>query len=145
MISLYIIFIWIVLAFIAAAFWEAYAEGTNVGAKQQCGWTIKVGKYKIKAYHFWLWYVMMPMLLILPLFVEFSKPLLGTIIAGFFIGAVAEDFLWYIVNPKYEFKKWNPKDVSCWPWWGIGKLRLPYFYWIYFLGAILSYWFLIKT
>lgn len=144
MISLYLIFIWIIFAFVSAAFWEAYAEGENVGASQQCGWTIKIGKYKIKAYHFWLWYVMMPMLLILPLLVDFSFSLLGTIISGFCIGSVAEDFLWYVVNPKYPFKKWNPKDVNCWPWWGIGKFKLPYFYWIYFIGAILSWYFLIK-
>jgi len=132
------------MAFSASAFWEAYGEGENVGARQQCGWTIKIGKYQIKAYHFWLWYVSIPMFLILPLFIGFSKELLGTILAGFFIGCVAEDFLWYIVNPKYPFKKWTPKHVKAWPWWGVNRFKLPYFYWIYFLGTILSWWFLIK-
>lgn len=144
MIPLYLIFIWIILAFASCSFWEAYAEGKNVGAKQQCGWRIKIGKWEYKAYHFWLWLVTIPMLLILPLFISFSRELLGVIIAGYLIGSVVEDFLWYLVNPKYPFKKWNPKDVSAWPWLGIGKFKLPYFYWLYFIGAFLAWRFLIK-
>lgn len=144
MISLALIFLWIILTFLTCSFWEAYAEGENVGASKQCGWVVKIGKYQIKAYHFWLWYISVPMFLALPLFVNFSWPLVGTILTGFFIGNIIQDFFWYIVNPKYSFRNWNPKDVSCWPWWGIGRFKLPYFYWLYFILAFLSWWFLIK-
>ncbi len=140
LISLDLIFIWIILAFATCSFWEAYSEGENVGASKQCGWVIKIGKYQIKAYHFWLWYISVPMFLILPLFINFSKELLGTILACFFIGSVIQDFFWYVINPKFSFKDFNARKVTAWPWF----LGLPYFYWLDFVGAFLSWWFLIR-
>jgi len=63
-----LIFIWIYGAMIAMSFWEAYVEGRNPWNKRKLGWEIKLGKYFVlPSYHFFVFLVMWPLLLSLPL------------------------------------------------------------------------------
>jgi len=62
-----LIFIWIWGAMVAMAFWEAYSEGRNEWDEGKLGWKIKIGRYYFTAYHFYLFLVMWPLLLSLPL------------------------------------------------------------------------------
>jgi len=142
--SLVLVFIFIILAFIATAFWEAYIEGQFGGASQQVGWRFKLFGYHIHAYHFWLWFVTYPLLLAIPLLVAFSRELLGTILAGYFLGAIIEDFLWFVINPQWPFSNFNSQKVNWYPWLKLGNFELPFFYLPYLLFAFFSWWFLVR-
>lgn len=143
--SLFLVFIFIIVAFVATAFWEAYSEGEYGGAIRQVGWRFKLFGYNVNAYHFWLWIVMYPVLLAIPLLVAYSRQLLGTILAGYFLGMVIEDFLWFIVNPRWPFSDFNSQKVTWYPWLKLGKFELPFFYLPFIIFAFLSWWFLIKS
>lgn len=138
-----LIFLWIQAAFAATAFWEAYGEGKNVGASDQCGWVLKIRRFKLTAYHFWTVFVAYPLLVFLPLaVVGFSWHLFGLLLSAYATGWIIEDFLWFVVNPRYPFKKWNPKETTWYPWVTIGRFSLPLFYYIGFLIAFSSWLFL---
>ena len=136
----WIIFIVIMLAFLATAFWEAYAEGKNVGASQSCGWRIKIGKKEIKDYHIMLWWVAYPLLLLLPIIADPSWLMFRFVAAGYFLGSVVQDFMWFVVNPKFPFSKWNPQEAGWYAWLKIGKFQLPAFYLPYIIiGLVLLF------
>lgn len=139
-----IIFLWIILAFVATAIWEAFIEGEHGGAKKQVGWSFKLAGYDVKGYHFWLWLVAYPMLLALPLIVSYSQHLLGIILMGYFIGSVLEDFLWFVINPKWSTKDFRPEKVDWYPWFKIGRFALPFFYLPYLAFTFLAWWFLVR-
>jgi len=61
---------------IAMAFWESYVEGRNAWHKKKLGFKIKIGKYCFTAYHFFLAWIMLPLLLALPL-VIYRRNFLG--------------------------------------------------------------------
>ena len=141
-----LIFIWIWAAMIAMSFWESYVEGKYPWDKRKYGWKIKLGKYCLPAYHFYIFWVMWPLLLTLPLVIYgWDTKLFGILVSAYFSGMIIEDFGWYIVNPAIKFKdSWNPKFASYFPWLVIGKFRIP---WNYLAGmtiAILSWYFLWK-
>ena len=62
-----LIFAWIYAAMIAMAFWEAYVEGRNAWDRGKIGWKIRIGRFCLTGYHFFLAWVMLPLLLTLPL------------------------------------------------------------------------------
>ena len=138
----WILFGLILVAFIATAFWEAYSECEFVGASRACDWRIKIWKKEIHGYHIFLWGVTFPVLLILPLIAAgFSWHLFRFIAAGYFIGSVLEDFLWFVVNPRYPFSKWNSRETTWYKWLKVGKFELPAFYLPYLiLGVGLLFW-----
>jgi|SRR3989344_4170040 len=139
---------YILAIFISIAFWEAYIEGRGGWAANQVGWktNMKVGflRRPLDAYHFWSWLVMIPLFLMLP-FVMFgwNAHLFWLVIIGFLLGTVLEDFLWFVVNPAFPFKDFNPKKVWWHYWVGFGKYKLPEFYLLYPILAILIWQFLL--
>ncbi|MBU1952043.1 hypothetical protein KJ733_03980 [Patescibacteria group bacterium] len=140
-----VIVLWIIMAFIATSFWEAYIEGQHGGAEKQVGWKIKVGKYYLNGYHFWLWVVAYPLLLTLPLVINYSSRVLGLILIGYFLGQVIEDFLWFVVNPQWPFRHFRPDKADWFPWMKFGKkYGLPFFYVPYLIFAFLAWWFLVR-
>lgn len=139
-----LIVIWIITSYASSSFWEAYIEGKHGGAKKQVGPEFKMFGYTIRAYHIWLWFITFPLLLTLPLVINFSTRTLGLILMGYFIGSVAQDFLWFVVNPKWPFKNFRPDKVDWYPWLRIGKFALPFFYIPYLVFAWLAWVFLIK-
>lgn len=139
-----IIFFMIILSLASFSFAEAYVEGRNAWDKKKLGWKFKIGRFTFTGYHFHIFYITFPLLLLTPLILNFSKVLLGTIISAYALGLVIEDFLWFVVNPAVKFSELNPKFADYYPWTKIGKLQIPTFYIIGILISILSWFFLIR-
>lgn len=139
------IFLVIWLAMIAHAFWESSVEGRNAWDRNKYGWKLQLLKnLLITRYHFWLFFVYLPLLVIvLPLVVAgFSIKLLGVLLSAYFSGLVIEDFSWFLVNTEISFKEaWNPKFASYYPWLIIGRLRIPLLY-IIGIALALIFWFI---
>ena len=134
-----LIFIWIIAAFICMAFWEAYVEGKHPWAKKALGWRKRITKrYVLTAYHFWV-NLMFAFLISLPLVVYgWNSELAGVLISAGVIGLIVEDFLWFIVNPFWNLKKFNSKAVYWYHWIKIGKFEIPWGYVIGIAIAVLS-------
>lgn len=130
MVSEVFVLLYIFAVYIAIAFWEANMEGKFGWAAKQCGWSVDLRIWKLTAYHFWLWFVTVPMFLALPLVIfGFHEQLVAVIFAGYFFGAIVEDFTWFFVNPRFPFNKFSSKYVKWYPWLKIGKsFEVPIFY-----------------
>jgi|SRR3989338_7719483 len=141
-----LMFIWIWAAMIANGFWEAYVEGKHAWDKGKLGWKIKTKKRVwLTAYHFWLFVVMWPLLITLPLVIAgFDLRLFGILLSAYFSGLIIEDFTWFIVNPVFNFRHFNSKYVKWYPWMKISKLEIPIFYLVAVLAALSSWYFLWK-
>jgi len=133
-----IVYIW--LAFIATSFWESSVEGRRAWDKGKVGWKLKFGKYVISTrYHFWV-YVMFILLLGLPFLIfGWNKWLFGIILTAFFSGWVVEDFFWYLVNPVVKVRELNTKFASYYPRINFGYFKIPLFYFIGIILAVVSY------
>jgi hypothetical protein len=126
-----LIFAWIWAAFIATSFWESSIEGRNAWAKKQVGWEIKITKnLSMTRYHFYLFWVMIPLLLTLPLVIYgWNLKLFGILASAYFSGIIIEDFFWYVVNPKVKLKELYTPFSDYYPWIKIGKKKIiPLFY-----------------
>jgi hypothetical protein len=139
-----LIFLCVYGAMISASFWEAYVEGRNAWDAGKLGWKIKIGKYVVlTAYHFFLFFMMFPLLLILPLVVYgFDLRLVGILISAYASGMILEDFFWFVVNPTFKIKNWNSKHVTWYPWLKIGKFELPVGYITGLIVFFVSWYFL---
>lgn len=136
----FLVFFWVWLAMAANSFWEAYVEGKDAWNKGKVGWELRVGKYTVTAYHFWLWWVMWPLLLLLPIVAYgWNTHLFGVLLSAYASGMVLEDFLWFVVNPVVPLKNWNPHWAYYYPWLIIGRFRLPLMYVIALAVALLSW------
>ena len=133
------VFLAVQMAMIATALWEARIEGKNIGASEQVGWRANFLGIKFTEYHFWLWIVAYPLLLILPLIVNFSGELAIVLISSYLFGMVWEDFMWFVFNPYFNLSHFNSKEVKWYPWLKIGKFEVPLFYAMYIVVAFLIY------
>ncbi len=140
--NVYLIFAWIWAAMIATAFWEAYVEGRSAGNHGKFGWEIRFTRdISLTAYHFYLFFVMWPLLVTLPLVVNgWDTRLFGILVSAYFTGLIIEDFTWFIVNPMVKFSEWNPKFVDYYPWVRIGKRDLPVLYITHLAVAVIAWW-----
>jgi len=131
------------LAMIAIGCWESSVEGKNAWGKGKLGWKLKYKKRVLFTYyHFWLFIVMIPAFLAIPLVLNYSVELLGVLLSAYFSGLVVEDFTWFVVNPVFPLRKFNSKNAKWHIWLKIGKFEFPYSYIIGIILAILS-WFLL--
>ena len=140
-----LIFIWIYSAFIAMSFWESSVEGRNAWDKGKHGWKIKLTKsFTFTSYHFFLAGIMLPLLFTLPLIIYgWNTKLFGILVSAFFSGMVVEDFFWYIVNPKVQFKELFSSFSDYYPWLKInGRKIIPLGYLAGILIAVLSWIFI---
>jgi hypothetical protein len=131
---------------ISMSFWEAYVEGRNPWDKNKLGWKIKMGKFCLPAYHFYVFWIMWPLLLVLPLAIYgWDARLFGILLSAYLSGMVLEDFGWYLVNPAVKLREWFTDFSDYYPWIKIGgKKIVPAGYILGILGAILSWYFLWK-
>lgn len=131
-------------AMIANAFWESYVEGDNPWDRRKLGWKIKFGhKYCLPAYHFFLFLVMWPLLLSLPLFIYgWNTQLFGILLSAYMTGLILEDFLWFVVNPAVKLSQFNPDYAGYYPWIKIGNFQIPSFYIYELIAAVASWYFL---
>lgn len=139
-----LIFLWIYLAMMAMAFWESEIEGRKAWDEGKLGWKIRLGRYCLPAYHLFLFWVMWPLLLSLPLVIYgWDKQLFGILLSAYFSGVVFEDFLWYVVNPAIKLKdSFNPQFANHYPWLKFGKLAIPTLYPVGEVTSFLSWFFL---
>lgn len=133
----------IVLAFFFSAFWEMAAEGPNGGAATQHGWKIDFGLgegFVLKQYHFFLWYVTVPLFLIVPIVAAgFDKKLICIVLMGYFVGIIVEDFSWVVLNPFFGVEKFSPEYITWNAWTIIGAVKIPTMYIVWSIGAIVSF------
>jgi hypothetical protein len=123
---------------IAFGFAESSIEGKNAWDKKKYGWKIKFGWYKLTRYHFYLFYISIPiMLTVIPLVVSgWSLSLFGTLLSATISGFVIEDFVWFVSNTEISFKKsFNSKFANYYPWINIGKTEIPL---LYIVGTIIA-------
>lgn len=140
-----LIFIWIYMAMIAMSFWESYVEGRNPWDKRKLGWKIKMGRYCLPAYHFYVFFIMWPLLLSLPLIIYgWDLKLFGILISAYFSGMIIQDFMWFVVNPAVKLSEFNSKWVKYYPWIKIGKFEIPTFYVVGLIISALSWYFIWK-
>ena len=141
-----LIFIWIYAAMIAMSFWESYVEGRNAFGKGKLGWKLKFGKYSLPAYHFYVFFIMLPLLLTLPFIIYgWDLRLFGIIISAYFSGMIIEDFMWYVVNPVVNFKEFYSPFSDYYPWLKIKRKKIiPSGYIVNVIIAVLSWYFLWK-
>ena len=140
-----LILIWVYAAMIAMSFWESYVEGRNPWDKRKLGWKIKLGnKFVLPAYHFYVFWVMWPLLLTLSFIIYgWNSRLFGVLISAYFSGMVIEDFGWYVVNPKVKLKEFWTGFSDYYPWIRInGKKIIPWGYLLGVIIAVLSWYFL---
>jgi hypothetical protein len=138
-----LIFVWIYCAMVATSFWEAYVEGRNAWDKGKIGWKLKLGKFKFSGYHFFLFWIMFPLLLTLPLIINgWDYRLFGMIISAYLSGMVIEDFMWYVVNPKVKFKEFFSTFSDYYPWIRFKKHKIiPIGYIVGILVSVLVWYF----
>ena len=139
-----LVFVWIYAAMIATSIWEAAVEGKNSWDKGKLGFKIKIGNYTVlTAYHFFLFGVMFPLLLSLPLVIlGWDTRLFGILLSAYASGMIIEDFFWFVVNPSFNLKNWNSKNVDWYLWLKLGKLQIPVFYLVSIIIAVASWYFL---
>ena len=133
------IFLIIQLAMIATALWESRIEGRNIGASNQTGWKIDIFGTKFTEYHFWLWIVAYPLLLSIPLIIDFSWKLLTVLVCSYIVGLVIEDFMWFVFNSQFSLKHFNSNNVKWYQWLKIGKFEIPFFYPFYIVFSAMIY------
>ncbi|RJQ36555.1 hypothetical protein C4559_04795 [Candidatus Microgenomates bacterium] len=138
-----LIFAWVYLAMIAMSFWEAAVEGSNAWDKGKNGWKIKFGKYCFTSYHFFIFFIMWPLMLTLPLVINgWDVKLFGVLASAYFSGIALEDIMWFAVNPKVELSDFNPKFANYYPWIKIGKISIPLMHTIGIALSILCWYFI---
>ncbi len=134
MIKLIAIFVMELLAFTFIAFYTAAvegAEGGHFGRKKLFGLSADM----------WRFLVVVPLFLSIPLIVgNFDLRLVGTILAGAFIGGILQDFVWFVVNHHFSIRDFNPEKVMWMKWFRLGRFAVPQFYITYAALAVLA-WF----
>ncbi len=139
------IFIWVYAAMIAMSFWESSAEGRNAWRDKKYGWEIKFGGYVwLTRYHFFVFYVMFPILLTLPLIINgWNTQLFGILVSAYSSGIVIEDFGWYVTNTEVKLKEFWTSFSDYYPWVRINKKKIiPVGYVLGILISFLSWYFL---
>ena len=112
------IFLCIWAAMTALSFVEGYVEGRNTWHHRKLGWQFKLpGGFVYPAYHFYLFIVMIPLFLFLPLVIfGWDTKLFGILISAYFSGLVIEDFVYFIVNPAVKFREFWSDFTDYYPW-----------------------------
>lgn len=140
-----LIFVWIYAAMIAMSFWEAYVEGRNPWERRKLGWEIKLwADYVLPAYHFYVFWVMWPLLLTLPFVIYgWDTRLFGIIVSAYSSGMIIEDFGWFVVNPAVKLREFRTTLSDYYPWFKFKRKKIiPCGYVFGILIAILSWYFL---
>jgi len=130
-----IIFLVEILAFVSISFWAAAMEGSTGGI-----FGIK-NLFGLNA-DFYIFYLTVPLFLIIPLIIKPDIKLFGTLLTGYLLGIVLEDLLWFVINPYFGIQKFNSQN-AIWliHWIRLGNLEIPLFYVRYVFGAFLV-WFI---
>ncbi len=142
----FLLFLTIQAAMALFALAEAYQEGKH-GWKYNHRWfSVPLpGGYWLHAYHVFIFLGIFPLFLfVIPLLlVGWNTHLFLVILFSFLMGLVLEDFLWFVVNPQFSFKKWKPKYVRWYPWVQIGTVAIPLGYLVVLLLSSILLFFIL--
>jgi hypothetical protein len=133
----------LLMAFILAE-WEIQIEGKDGWAAKSPGWRIQKGwlmklsgNRPVTGYHFYMTIFMLAFVH-MPIFFTAWSWRLESLLLGFYVGMVlAEDFLWFLLNPHFGLKKFR-KGQIWWhkTWWG----PVPSLYWFLLPLAVALIW-----
>lgn len=139
-----LIFLWIWAAMIANSFWESSVEGRNAWNKKKEGWKFKLFGVIIDRYHFYLYVIMWPLALSLPLIINgWNTKLFGILLSAYISGTIIEDFGWYVVNPIVKLKEFWTDFSDYYPWIKFrGRKIIPLGYLLGIIISVLSWYFL---
>ncbi|MFT4307761.1 MAG: hypothetical protein ACMXYM_00125 [Candidatus Woesearchaeota archaeon] len=115
-------------AMVASGIWESSVEGDNAWEKNKRGWKIGRKPWILTRYHFFLFWVTFPLVLSIPLVLNYSPELLRTIAFGYVTGVLIQDLSWFVSNPGWGLKRWNPENVDWFAWVRIGRFAVPVVY-----------------
>ena len=134
-----LLFFIIQVSFLSFAHAEAYLEGNTGWTWNPAWWRFRLpGGYWYSAYHVYMYVVTLPLLIMLPLVViGWDWHLFFVLVFSWCIGSNLADYAWFVVNPLYPLKKWNPRQTRWYPWISIGSWHIPRSYAIRFFIAIL--------
>ena len=122
-------------AMIATGVWESSSEGVRSWAKGKTGWKIGRQPWVLTQYHFFLFWVTFPLLLSIPLVLDYSAELLRTIAFAYITGVIIQDFSWFIFNKRWGLRRFNPKYVDWHAWIRVGPVDIPA---LYIIGAVVA-------
>jgi hypothetical protein len=144
--KIFLIFSAIWGAMIAMSFWAVYVEGDKPWDRGKLGWHWKItSKITIPAFEFYIFAVMCPLFLALPLIVSgWDTKLFGVLVSAYFTGIILEDYLWFVVNPVVSIKQFNSRWADYYPWLKIGNFEIPWGYVFCLIISLLSWFFLWK-
>lgn len=104
-------------------------------------WLLDVfwGGRAMTGYHMWV-FSFVAVFFHFPLFfmAQWSLQLEARVIACVMLFWVLEDFLWFVINPAFGWKRFTPADVPWHKHWGFGA---PVDYWIFGATGTLLYWY----
>jgi hypothetical protein len=138
--SLYLLF-FIFSISVLLALLEIQIEGVDGWAKNLPTWKIRNPFQKIfnweylSGYHLYLWTLLL-VILQSPFFMglKFSLPNEILVIEILFLTLMCEDFLWFVLNPKWGIKRFFKEDI---PWHSDKFLFFPKNYWAALILLIL--------
>jgi hypothetical protein len=134
----------------AAFLWaklEVHTEGKHGWAAKLPTWRIEkhvlldlfLGGRPLTGYHFWAFSFVL-FIFHLPCFWLQTWSWLGEgrIIGSVLLFWVIEDFLWFIINPHYGWRRYNPREIPWHPKWILG---FPADHWaLLILSVLLIAW-----
>lgn len=129
--ALFIIFLFI--AAILAAKAEIQIEGKDGWAQNLPTWRFQIkSRYiflnrEITGYHIFFFSLVLFLPHTIFLFILWSLKIELAIIGFYLMFTVLEDFMWFILNPNYRFKKFNAQSIKWHKKWLFG---VPFDYWI---------------
>ncbi|MBC8008015.1 MAG: hypothetical protein H7X76_08230 [Prolixibacteraceae bacterium] len=97
------------------------------------------GGRAMTGYHAWV-FPFIAIFFHFPLFfmAQWSLPLEARVIASIMLFWIMEDFLWFIINPAFGWKRFRQEHVSWHKNWVCGA---PVEYWIFFVTSVLLFWY----
>ena len=126
---------------------EIHIEGDAGWAANLPTWRIEehllldifFGGRALTGYHAWV-FPFIALFFHFPLFfmAHWSWPLEARVIASNMVFWIVEDFLWFIINPAFGWKRFNQKSV---PWHKNWVCGAPVEYWIFAVISVFLFWY----
>jgi hypothetical protein len=97
------------------------------------------GGRAMTGYHAWV-FTFISIFFHFPLFftAQWSVSLEARVIASIMLFWITEDFLWFIINPAFGWKRFHPEHVAWHKHWACGA---PVDYWIFSAVSVLLFWY----
>ncbi len=145
-----LLILWVLLLALFFAKVEIHIEGDKGWAEGLPTWRVEKhwlldlfwGARPMTGYHAWIFSFMI-LVFHLPFFIcwQWSLKMEMKALASLMVFWIAEDFLWFVMNPAFGLVKFTREHA---PWHKRWILFLPYDYWIFLAAAATLYYFSYK-